>query len=107
VSGELWVTNLETGQRERLLPDFLIEHYNISPDGKCIVFGRIDDAGRSPVWFAPLDGSSPPRSLASVDSVRALYGANGDVFFVGREREGDLGFLYRIRKDGSGLQKVV
>jgi Tol biopolymer transport system component/predicted Ser/Thr protein kinase len=105
VSGELWVTNLETGQRERLLTDFLIEHYSVSADGNRIVFGRIDDAGRTSVWFATLDGSSPPRSLASLDNVRVLFGANGEVFFVGGERA--IKFLYRIREDGTGLQKVV
>ena len=65
VSGELWVANLETGKRQRLLPDFLMQHYSVSPDGKRVVFVRRDDGGRSPVWLATLDGSSPPRRLAS------------------------------------------
>ena len=33
VSGELWATNLETRQRQRLLPDFLLGDYSISQDG--------------------------------------------------------------------------
>ena len=107
VSGELWVANLETGQRERLVPDFLIEHYSVSPDGNRVVFVGIDDAGRTPVWLATLDGRSAPRRLTSIDALRALFGAHGTVFFVGREGEGGTRFLYRIQEDGSGLQKVV
>jgi tRNA A-37 threonylcarbamoyl transferase component Bud32/WD40 repeat protein len=107
VSGELWTTNLETGKRERVLPDFLMEHYNVSADGQRVVFLMLDDAGHSPVWIARLDGSAAPRRLSPLDSVRALFGANGDVFFVGGEGEGGTKFLYRVKEDGSGLQKVV
>jgi WD40 repeat protein len=30
MSGELWVADLESGQRQRLLPDFLMQHYTMS-----------------------------------------------------------------------------
>ena len=30
MSGELWVADLESGQRQRLLPDFLMQHYTVS-----------------------------------------------------------------------------
>ncbi|HEV8132162.1 MAG TPA: protein kinase [Acidobacteriota bacterium] len=105
VSGELWVTNLETGKRERLLPDFLMEHYDVSRDGNRVVFVMIDDAGHSPVWVATLDGSSPPRRLSSFDCVRALFDPNGGVLFVGGERGAP--YLYHIKEDGTGLRKVV
>ena len=105
VSGELWVAHLETGRRERLLPDFLIQHYDVAPDGNRVVFVRTDEAGRFPVWLATLDGRSPPRLLASLDSVRCLFGANGGVFFVGGEEESM--FLHRIQEDGTALRKVV
>jgi WD40 repeat protein len=107
VSGELWTTNLDTGKRDRLLPDFLMEHYNVSADGQRVVFLSLDDAGHSPVWIATLDGSAAPRRLSPLDSVRALFGANGDVFFVGGEGEGATKFLYHVKEDGSGLRKVV
>src|SRR5262249_25161175 len=60
VSGELWAANLETGQRERLLPDFLMEHYSISPDANRVVFAAIDDRGHTPLWLATLDGRTVP-----------------------------------------------
>jgi eukaryotic-like serine/threonine-protein kinase len=106
VSGELWVVNLETHTRERLLPDFLMEHYNVAADDNHIVFVAVDDAGHAPVWITTLDARSPPRRLSSFDSVRAMFGIHNDVFFVGGETIATSG-LYHVNVDGSGLQQVV
>ena len=106
VSGELWAVNIETRTRERLLPDFLMEHYNVAPDGKHIVFVSVDNASHSSVWIAALDGSSAPRRLTSLDSVRAIFGAHEDVFFVGGETTAT-SFLYHLNLDGSGLERIV
>ena len=51
VSGELWETELETGKKQRLLPDFLMEHYDVSPDGKQVIFITADASGRAPLWI--------------------------------------------------------
>jgi Tol biopolymer transport system component len=106
VSGELWVADLETGRQERLLSEFLMEHYSVSRDGNRIVFAAIDEMGHSPVWLATLDGTSAPRRLSSIDAVRTFFGANGDVYFLGAEDESTK-FIYRVREDGSGLQKAL
>jgi serine/threonine protein kinase/sugar lactone lactonase YvrE len=106
VSGELWVVNLVSGTHERLLPDFLLEHYHVAADGKRIVFIAPDDAGHSRLWIAALDGSSRARRLSTLDCVRALFGAQNDVYFVGGETTA-IPFLYHVNTDGSGLQKVV
>jgi serine/threonine protein kinase/Tol biopolymer transport system component len=106
VSGELWTADLETGRQERLLSDFVMEHYNVSADGNRIVFAAIDDMGHSPVWFATLDGSAPPKRLASIDAVRTFFGVNGDIYFLGAENE-TTRFIYRVKEDGSGLQKTL
>ncbi len=106
VSGELWATDVETGRRNHLLSDFLVEHYTLSPDGTRIVFVSIDDEGRSGIWVAAVDGSSAPRRLASFEwHVRALFDPKGGVLFVGGAR--GVTFLYRIQEDGSGLEKVL
>ena len=105
VSGELWETELESGQRQRLLPDFLMEHYDISRDGKQVVFITADGSGVSPLWIGALDGSSAPRRLSDQDCIRALFAPDGEVVFVGG-RTGDT-YLQRIQPDGSGLRKVI
>src|SRR5665213_1697699 len=86
VSGELLSVSLVTGRTARLLPDYLMEHYNVSPDGKRIAFLSVDEAGHSQLWFAPLDASSPPRRLAAKEySIRVLFDPHGGVLFVGGE----------------------
>src|SRR5206468_10522212 len=87
VSGELWAANLETGQRERLLPDFLLEHYKVSPDGNRTVFAAIGDTGHSGLWLATLDGRAAPRRLSTKNAARTLFGAKGEVFFQAGEGE--------------------
>src|SRR2546426_1060309 len=67
VSGELGVADLESGQRQRLLPDFLMKHYAISADGQRVVFVLSADTGRSPVWLAALNGRSAPRQVTTTD----------------------------------------
>ncbi|MGI9078692.1 MAG: protein kinase domain-containing protein [Gemmatimonadaceae bacterium] len=104
ISGSLWVVDLESGQRRRLLPDFLMQTYDISADGGRVVFVAADDSTRSPLWLAALDGRSAPRRLVRNDALQAFFGAEGDVIFAVREREQN--FIYGIREDGSELRKV-
>lgn len=105
VSGELWAADLETGQRERLLPDFLLADYRLAADGNRVVFAAIGDKGESRLWLAALDGSAAPRCLSSLDAGRAFFGTNGEVLFWGRGEHG--GFVYRVREDGSELQRAL
>jgi eukaryotic-like serine/threonine-protein kinase len=105
VSGELWVADVESGKRGRILTDFLMEHYSVAADGNHVVFVRIDDAGHSPIWIATLDGSIAPHRLVSLDCVRALFDPKGGVFFVGGERGSP--FLWHVQEDGSQLRKLA
>ena len=105
VNGELWSANLDTGHATRLLPDYLMEQYSLSPDGKRIVF-LTNDAGHSQLRVAPLDGSSAPRLLASEEySPRALFDPHGGVMFVGGEK--GVAYLYHINEDGTDLRKIL
>jgi Tol biopolymer transport system component len=87
-----------------LFPDFLMQNYDVSADGKRVTFITGDSAGRTPVWLASIDGSSAPRRLTSIDAIRALFGPRGEIIFVGGETERK--YIYRINEDGSGLKKV-
>ena len=105
VSGELWSASLETGRATRLLPDYLTEHYSVSPDGKRVVFLSVDESGHSQLWLAPLDASSPPRRLASPEYAdRALFDPHGGVLFAGGEK--GVYYLYHVNDDGTGLRRL-
>jgi hypothetical protein len=101
--GSLWSLDMSTGQRRRLLPDFQMLHYTISRDGERVVFVAVDEHGSSPVWIASLNGQTPPRKLATIDAGSAVFGAAGEVLFGDMENGG----VYRVREDGSGLQKAT
>jgi len=104
VSGQLWVADLESGQRQRLLPDFLMRHYAISTDGQRVLFVVSGDTGSSPVWVAALNGRSAPRQVTAEDGWKVYFGAGGYVFFIGVK---GTPYVYRVKEDGSELRKIA
>ncbi len=68
LTGGLWVADLDSGQRERLLPDFQMRHYTVSADGRRVVFVAADEDGHTPVWLASLNGPTAPRQLTTIDT---------------------------------------
>jgi hypothetical protein len=71
MKGGLWVADLETRQRQRLLPDFLMLRYNISPDGKRVAFTAVDEKGAHSPGAGILSGyPSPVRRNALRDEER-------------------------------------
>src|SRR5260370_40084550 len=84
--GELWVADLESGQRQRLLPDFLMRHYTISEEGERVVFVAADDGGRSPVWIAELNRRSAPRQVTASHGRKAVFRGGDEGIFLGQEQ---------------------
>ncbi|MGH9202145.1 MAG: TolB family protein, partial [Vicinamibacterales bacterium] len=103
--GSLWVTDLESGQRQRLLPDFQIQHYSIAADGQRVLLVAANEQGDTPIWLASLDGRNPPTRVATTRSGIAFFGAAGEVVFAGEEHGAF--FINRVKEDGSDLQKVT
>jgi len=102
--GELWVTNLDSTRNEPVLAGFNVVGFDISDEGRLLVSAK-DADGKPRLWLAPLDQRSPPRQIAGIESTWARFGPSGDVLFLAKDGENQ--FLFRIRGDGSGLQKVT
>lgn len=102
--GQLWVAYLDSGLTEPIAPGFEPLEYDISPDGKEVVFDTDDDKGKPRIWLAPIDRSSAPRMVPTVEGRQAMFGPDGEIFF--RRVEGSTGFVYRVRADGLGLEKA-
>jgi Tol biopolymer transport system component len=104
VTAELHTVDLQTGENQRLFPDFShLEDYAVSPDGSQIVFTSAGDGGDSTIWVA---SGKAPHQLPDVRSARAVFGPDGNVYFV----EGGIagpGQLSRIKPDGTGLVRLV
>src|SRR6185503_13779536 len=87
-----------------VMPGFQALNYDLSLDGQQIVMEIADRDGTSRFWIAAFDGESPPRPIAGVEGKEPRFGPDGDILF--RRREGSSGFVYRVRPDGTGMQKV-
>jgi serine/threonine protein kinase/WD40 repeat protein len=106
VQGELWRADLQSGQNQRLLPGFQVTGFDISPDGKRLVFSALDKQGRPRLWLSSFDLRSSPRQLPSaVDEDEPNFGPGGFLYF--RAAEGGSNFLYRVKEDGSGREKAL
>jgi serine/threonine protein kinase len=105
-SGELWVADLAKGHAERILPGFSVARYDISPDGKRVVFAASDAEGKSALWLASLDRRFPPKRLPfSSEAYRPFFAPNGSIVFFGKE--GRSNYIYRMKEDGTGQEKLI
>lgn len=68
VSGDLWMADLDSGRKERLLPGLLISFYDVSPDGKRVAFAAADADGKSRLWLASLERRFAPRKLGEFEA---------------------------------------
>jgi serine/threonine protein kinase/Tol biopolymer transport system component len=104
--GEVWVADLESGRSVPVAPGFRARDYDVSADGRQIVMDATDPNGERGLWLVPLDRQSPPRKMPTGERGRQpRFGPDGDIFF--RRSELTTGFAYRIRPDGSQLQKAL
>jgi Tol biopolymer transport system component len=105
LDGELWEADLDTGRTRPMLPGFTVASYDVSSDGKRLVFSAADANHRPRVWLASLDGAMAPRPLSSADDDSPIFGPSGEVFF--RRSENGANFLYRMNADGSRVQRIA
>jgi Tol biopolymer transport system component len=80
--------------------------YDVSPDGRRVVYSAPDATRGSRLWVAQLDRAVPPRPLGSSSTFESLpvYGPGGSVFF--KAIESGASFVYRMREDGSERVRV-
>ncbi len=103
ISGELWAADVASGRQERVLPGYVVAHYDISRDGRTVVFA-VAEGGSTGIWIAPLDHGSAPRQLTSGGEYRAFFTPEGDIIYMGNKSPR---YLYRMRSDGSDSHQVM
>jgi dipeptidyl aminopeptidase/acylaminoacyl peptidase len=103
---DLWAADLTSGLMERPVPGIFAQSFDVSADGKQIVFDSPDAHGELHLWIASLDRRSSPRRLAS-DSPEShpLFGPEDDLFF--QAQENGRSYLYRRSQEGGQRKKVV
>ena len=86
LSGELWVADVAKSHAEQL-SGFSVARYDISPDGKRVVFAASDAEGKSALWLASLDRRFPPKRLSfSSEAYRPLFAPNGSIILFAGKR---------------------
>jgi len=103
----LWVADLTTGQIEQPLPGMSVANsFDVSADGKQIVFDSADAQGVPHLWIAALDRRSPPWQLDSGSPERyPVFGPAGDVFFWAQE--GGESYVYHRPLEGGQRRQVT
>jgi serine/threonine protein kinase len=103
-ASELWVADLASGKNEQLLSGFSVIGYNISQDGRRVVFSALDSAGKPRLWLATTDRSSAPQQVPNVEGDMPYFGLPGELVF--HANEGNSTSAYTVREDGSEKQKL-
>jgi Tol biopolymer transport system component len=101
---ELWVADLASGKSDPLVEGSVIDSFNISANGKQVVFAAEPSSGKRQIWLAACDHSFSPRMLASSEERFPFFGPSDDVVFQASEENKN--FLFRMKLDGSGRTKV-
>jgi serine/threonine protein kinase len=104
-TGELWMTALETGRDESLFPGMGVVGYDVSRDGRQIVYAAVDGSGKPHIWLAPLDRRSAPRQLSPLEADSPRFGAAGDILCRGTD--GQSSFIYKLNRDSGRAEKAV
>jgi DNA-binding winged helix-turn-helix (wHTH) protein/Tol biopolymer transport system component len=101
---ELWTLDVSTGASRPIVQGFEIASYDVSADGRSVLFAAPSDDGRSEVWLAAVDHSSAPRRLTTSGADSPFFGAGGRIVF--RASEGTNNYLFETTADGGPRRKV-
>jgi DNA-binding winged helix-turn-helix (wHTH) protein/Tol biopolymer transport system component len=96
---------LDTGKSEAVFPGTSMASYDVSPDGKQVVYTSVGRDGISQLWLAPIDRISPARQLGHSGETTPHFGPRGQILF--RLAEGNVNYLEQTNQDGSGRSKVL
>jgi Tol biopolymer transport system component len=102
---ELMRIDIASGKSEAVLPGIPVLEYDVSNDGKEVVFSQQPSGQATQIWLAPSDRSSRPRLIASSGESSPYFGPDGGILF--RLTEANNHYLARMNRDGSGHSKVV
>ena len=96
---------VESGKSEAVFPGVSMLAYDVSPDGKQAVYATAASAGKSQLWLAPIDRSSPAKRIGQSGEMSPHFGPRGQILF--QFTEGNVNYLGQMNQDGSGRSRVV
>lgn len=101
---ELWRTVVGSGQSDAVFSGISIIDFDISPDGKQVVYRTAARDGTTQLWIAPVDRSLPAMKVNASGVRSPHFGAGGQILF--QQTEGKTNYLEQISSDGSHRSKI-
>jgi Tol biopolymer transport system component len=104
-NAELWRTTVKSGQSEAVFPGVPMTEFDLSQDGKEVVYTTAAMGGTTQLWLAAVDRSSSATKV-NISGVRSPhFGARGQILF--QQAEGNANYLEQINSDGAQHSKVL
>jgi DNA-binding winged helix-turn-helix (wHTH) protein len=103
-AAELWRFRIKSGESEAVFPDLALLNYDVSPDGKQVIYTTQASDNSTDLWIAPADRSSPAKRLGIRGANWPYFGLPGRILF--QLAEGNANYLEQARTDGSDRAKV-
>lgn len=97
-------TVVDSGKSEAAFPGVSMVAFDISRDGKQVVYATADKDGTTQLWLAPLDLSSPASKVGIPGARAPHFDPNGRILF--QQIEGNTNYLEQMNPDGSHRSKV-
>lgn len=102
--GDLWARDLKSGKDWMLVDAFSGVDYDLSPDGRWVVYSQTDDNFNNDIWIVPVDMSSPAVNVSRHpdDEYGPRWSSDGKMIaFTGRrsDDEIDIYYMYLTEED--------
>jgi eukaryotic-like serine/threonine-protein kinase len=102
---ELWSTEIATGKSEPVVSEAGLFGFDVSPDGRNVVYSIGTHDGLRSLWLARVDHLVSPRQLTAMGKdLSPVFTPDGNLVFM--SHEGDESFLYKMKVDGSERRKI-
>lgn len=102
---ELWRTTVDSGKSEVVFPEIAMTAFDLSPDGKQVVYTTAASDGTTQLWLAPVDRSSSPTRVRVTGAHAPHFGGQGQIIF--QDTVGNTNYLEQINSDGSRRSRVL
>jgi hypothetical protein len=96
---------IDTGKSEAVFPGTAILAYDVSPDGKQVVYSTADSAGKSRLWIAPIDRAHPPKQIGDSGETLPHFGPRGEILF--QMAAGASNYVEQMNQDGSHRSRAI
>jgi hypothetical protein len=105
IPAELWRADLGSEKSDKVFPGIPMVEYDISDDGKAIVYSTQPAGKPGQIWLAPMDRSSPSQLVSADGRDSPRFGPDGQIVY--RVWDGVNHYLEKMGRDGSGRTRVA